>query len=320
MVIIDLHVDTLPWILLGYDINKSHKLKSETPCFHVDIARIKVSGITAIFLGIVTPPFISSFAWRTVLKQIDTYKKIIEKNPVFLKGEGPSSIEKAYKEGKFALFLGLEGLHPLGEQFSKCIERIDYLKREGVIYITLVHFSSSIAGYPVKGVGSREDRGLTELGIKIIEYMNEQKILVDLAHINKKGFMEAIKICKLPPIVSHTGIKGVYNHWRNIDDDEIRGVAERGGVIGIMLSRRFLGGNSIDTVIAHFKYLRKKGGIEVVAIGTDFDGLVIPPSPIKDITGIRFLLEALSKAGFSDSELELIAWRNVIRVLREAGF
>ena len=317
MSIIDLHIDTLPWLLLGYDIKKRHSFKFSLPFFHLDIPRLKESRLKAIFLGLVSPPFKKEFSWKIILKEIEAYKRLLRDYSIFVKGENYRDIEYAEREDKIALFLGLEGLHPLGDDLGTVIERLEFLKENNVKYVTLVHFCRSIAGVPQKGIGSNPSEGLSIHGREIIERLNQLKILVDLSHINKRGFLDAIKYLRYPPIVSHTGIKGVYDHWRNIDDEEIKAVAERGGIIGIMFSKRFLGGEDEKIVASHFKYLKDKGGIDVVAIGSDFDGLVTPPSFIKDITGIKLLLERLKRYGFTEREIELIASGNVLRVLKE---
>jgi membrane dipeptidase len=116
-------------------------------------------------------------------------------------------------------------------------------------------------------------------------------------------------------MVSHTGVLGVHEHWRNIDDEQIRAVANRGGCIGIIFARNYLGGKSIDCVVDHILHVIDVAGEDLPALGSDFDGFVVPPEGLEDIAAMPNLTVALSRRGVTPRVLEKILGGNVLRVL-----
>ena len=111
---------------------------------------------------------------------------------------------------------------------------------------------------------------------------------MDLSHIHPSGFWDALDVHtrQLPPIVTHTGVRGVSNHWRNIDDEQIRAIADRGGVVGVMAHSGFLkragGPRGVEMIVEHIEHVLNIGGSHACAIGTDFDGAIIPPLGFRD--------------------------------------
>jgi membrane dipeptidase len=140
-------------------------------------------------------------------------------------------------------------------------------------------------------------------------------VIVDLAHINRRGFFDAIEVGKNPPMVSHTGVLGVHRHWRNIDDEQLRAVADRGGCVGVIFARRYLGSASIDAVVDHVLHIIDVAGDDLPALGSDFDGFVVPPEGLEDVAALPNLTVALSRRGVAPRVLEKILGGNVLRVL-----
>jgi membrane dipeptidase len=140
-------------------------------------------------------------------------------------------------------------------------------------------------------------------------------VIVDLAHINRRGFFDALEVAKLPPMVSHTGVIGVHEHWRNIDDEQIRAIANKGGAIGVIFSRKYLGSASIESVVDHLLHIIDVAGEDVPALGSDFDGFVVPPVGLEDIAALPNLTVALANRGVPVRVLEKILGGNVMRVL-----
>jgi membrane dipeptidase len=163
--------------------------------------------------------------------------------------------------------------------------------------------------------------GLTDFGREVVERCVAHGVIVDLAHINKKGFMEVCDIArarKSPVIVSHTGVIGVHAHWRNIDDDQLRAVASTGGVVGVIFVPNFLGGPGPDAVVRHMRHIADVVGEDHVALGSDYDGMVTPPAGLSDISMLPNLTDALIRAGWSIERIGKILRGNVMRVLRDA--
>jgi membrane dipeptidase len=110
-------------------------------------------------------------------------------------------------------------------------------------------------------------------------------------------------------------VLGVHEHWRNIDDEQLRAVADKGGCIGVIFARRFLGGASIDSVVDHLQHIVDVAGEDAPALGSDFDGFVIPPVGLEDVAALPNLTVALSRRGLSDRVLRKILGENPMRVL-----
>jgi membrane dipeptidase len=140
-------------------------------------------------------------------------------------------------------------------------------------------------------------------------------VVVDLAHINRKGFFDVLAVSTAPPMVTHTGVSGVHPHWRNIDDEQIRAVADKGGCVGIIFAKRFLGGKSVEAVVDHLCHVIDVAGEDVPALGSDFDGFVIPPTGLEDVSCMPNLTVALSRRGVPVRVLEKLLGGNVLRVL-----
>ena len=114
------------------------------------------------------------------------------------------------------------------------------------------------AGICAFGIGSKDDRGLSEFGRDVVREMNRLGVIVDLAHINRAGFFEAVELSTDPCLVTHTGVSGVHQRWRNIDDEQIRAVAARGGAVGIIFATQHIGGNTVESVERTELFLARK--------------------------------------------------------------
>jgi membrane dipeptidase len=312
---IDLHADTLMWTRwLGYELGTRHDAPLPRAAFfgHVDVPRLIEGGVGAQFFGLVSLPVSHRGNARVIDEQIDLLDaEIARPNSLLRKAMSAEDVDLARRDGVTAALLGIEGAHALEGN----LDRIEHFARRGVRYLGLLHFSANEAGYPAYGRGKRESEGLSRWGRELVERCEAASVIVDLAHINRRGFMDAVELATLPPMVSHTGVLGVHAHWRNIDDEQIRAVANKGGCVGIIFARKFLGSASIDAVVDHLLHVIDVAGEDVPALGSDFDGFVVPPIGLEDIAAMPNLTVALSRRGVSDRTLEKILGGNVLRVL-----
>ena len=143
-------------------------------------------------------------------------------------------------------------------------------------------------------------------------------VIVDLAHINKRGFMDACELATKPPIVSHTGVLGAFEHWRNIDDEQLRAVVDKGGCVGVIFCPKFVGGDGLEPVVRHMLHILDVVGEDGPALGSDWDGFIVPTRPLADPRGLPLLTDALLKAGVKERTIAKILRGNVMRVLAEA--
>ena len=163
--------------------------------------------------------------------------------------------------------------------------------------------------------------GLTDAGKRLVRRCAELGIVFDLAHMNEAGFWDAAEIGAAPLVVSHAGAHAICPNSRNLTDAQIDAVGATGGLVGIVFAPAFLrpdGKNQTDTPLdlipRHARHIADRIGVEHVALGSDFDGTEVPDA-LKDVTGLPRLLEEFSNHGFSDAEIEQIAWSNWRRTL-----
>lgn len=318
---IDLHDDVLMWARwAGYDLARRHEppLPGNRWLGHVDLPRLREGGMGAQFFGLVSLPVLGPRGCvRAVNGQIDILDALAAAHPERVrKVRSAEAIDDANRAGAIGALLGIEGAHALEGD----ADNVARFARRGVRYLGLSHFSANAACYPAKGRGRDDAAGLTGFGTEVVEACLAHGVIVDLAHINKKGFMEAAAVCRVyrrPVIVSHTGVVGAFAHWRNIDDDQLRAVASSGGVVGVIFVPDFLGGPGLDAVIAHMRHIADVVGEDHVALGSDYDGMVRPPAELADVSMLPNLTDALIAAGWTRERIGKVLRGNVMRVLRE---
>lgn len=315
---IDLHADTLMWMRwLGYDIWTRHEPPLPRAAFggHVDVPRMREGGMAAQFFSLVSIPNLARGRGpaRAISEQIDLLDDNVARDKGLRLVRRTDEILAAEHDGAIGALLGIEGAHGLEGD----IANLDRFARRGLRYLGLLHFSANEAGHPAYGKGRRDDAGLTPWGRELVLRCGDLGVLVDLAHINKRGFLDACALSRLPPIVSHTGVLGAFEHWRNIDDEQLRAVADRGGVVGVIFCPRYLGADGIEPVVKHMLHVLDVVGEDVPALGSDWDGFIIPSRPLKDPTGLPLLTEALLAAKVPERVIGKILRGNVLRVLAE---
>ena len=186
----------------------------------------------------------------------------------------------------------------------------------------------------------RNDQGLTEFGIQMVQEMEHLGMVVDVSHLSDGGFWDVLRYTKKPFVASHSNAAAECHVCRNLTDDMIRSLAERGGVMGLNYCYDFLKESKepaslskdpscfpdsdnhhakagcIEDMVRHVKHIVNVGGMEVCGLGSDFDG-IDNPVEFGDASGVQQLYEALVKAGFSEDDTDKIFYRNVLRVNKE---
>jgi len=314
--VLDLHADTAKLMdKLGYDLALRHDRPMPTRINvfgHVDLPRMREGGVAGQFFSFWTTPYPERGCAKAVTTQLDALDRAMAKHPEQLAWTRTGAdVRAAKKAGKIAALGGIEG----GQALEGTLDTIEAFSRRGVRYLGLLHFSANAIGRPAKGRGSDPLSGLTGFGRDVVRECERTGVIVDLAHINRKGYFDALELATVPPMVSHTGVLGVHEHWRNIDDEQIRALADKGGCIGIIFSRKYLGSASIESVVDHILHVIDVAGDEVPALGSDFDGFVVPPEGLEDVAAMPNLTVALSRRGVPTRVLEKILGGNVLRVL-----
>lgn len=229
---------------------------------------------------------------------------------VIIKSAGDLSgyLDRRKRElGLTAGFLGIEGAHALDGN----VANVDVLFDAGFRMMAPTHFFDNDIAGSAHGV---EKGGLTEGGREMIRRMEEKRMLVDLAHASPQTVEDVLAIARRPVVVSHTGVKGTCDNARNLDDDQLKGIARTGGFVGIGFFDTATCGTDAQAIARAIRYTANLIGVEHVGLGSDYDGAVAVPF---DTTGVVLITEALLAEGFSDKEVELIMGGNIIRLLLE---
>lgn len=241
-----------------------------------------------------------------------------------------SELNQILAEGKIAIVHSIEGAHSLAGK----LENVEKFFRKGVCLLTLAHFYQNEVTHTVGGIPEdkkflgcfkntvEQTGGLTEFGRKAVQEMFRLGMIVDLTHCTPAARQEVYQLntANRPLVFSHVGVHQQNPVSMNPDDDEIKIIADTGGVIGVLFMNFWLSPqhqkNGLDLIVHTIWHLKNVGGIDCVAIGSDFDGFTDPPDDIKDISQMPRLTHALLNAGFSQTEVEKILGGNVLRLLQ----
>ena len=221
-------------------------------------------------------------------------------------------VESVYESGKIGALMSIEEGGVLGGDLDK----LKQAYQDGVRLITLTWNYPNGLGEPHCG---EQHKKLTPKGIEFVEAMQDLGIVVDCSHLNDAGTEQLGDILDVPFVASHSNAREVTAHTRNLPDNLIKLIANKGGVIGLNFAQSFLGTSPvsrIDDIVKHGLYLINKGGEDVVALGTDFDGIK-PNTEIKDASEMYRLYDAFKEAGLSVEQCEKLFWKNADRLLKE---
>lgn len=217
--------------------------------------------------------------------------------------------ELANRQGKAAAFLSVEGAELLGCDPA----RLDQAAADGVTAINLTWNHANILS------GSHCDapeRGLSSVGREFVAKMEDLHILVDVSHLSEAGFWDVAEAARRPFIASHSNIKSVWDHTRNLTDEQITAIIGNQGVIGLNFYTEFVGGGrDLDTVRAHLDRILELGGASNVALGGDWDGCdTIGDLPAID--SLPRLYEFLLRHGYGETVIQDLFYNNLMRVVR----
>jgi membrane dipeptidase len=223
-------------------------------------------------------------------------------------------------DGPPAAILHLEGAEAIDEE----LEALEHwyaagLRSLGPVWSRPNHFAH---GVPFIFPSSPDTGpGLTEAGHALIRRCADLGILVDLAHLNEAGFWDVARADVGPLVASHSAAHAISPGSRNLTDRQLDAIAQSDGLVGIVFASLFLRPDFQDTgdtpmavIVEHACYVAERIGVRHVALGSDFDGAIIPDE-LGDVAGMPKLIDALGTAGFDSQELEAIAWGNWRRVL-----
>ena len=326
---VDLHVETFVWTrIFGYDLTRPHGPGPTGARWlgQADLPRLAAAGLSAVFLSIATNP-VRPAGTRTasLLANLSRLRAAAGARPDLVPRSpgvteivaGMAGYRRSRSAGRLAVFLAVQG----GNAFDRP-QDVALVGAGDLLRVTLVHLTDSALGATSSPLGrSRGQGGLTAAGRAMVEALNERRILVDLAHASKPTFWQALDAHgrSLPPVVTHTGVSGVHRSWRNLDDDQIRAIADQGGVVGIMYHRGFLGRPArrvgAEAIVRHLEHAIAVGGEEVAALGSDWDGLIVTPRDMPTALELPILVDHMLERGWPEARVRRVLGQNALDLI-----
>ncbi len=306
---IDFHCDTATHILEKNEELKKNALK-------IDIEKLqKGEALAQVFAMYIDAKKVDS-SYDYCLKMLTKFKNELAKNEKYISlCRTYADLETAQKEHKIGAFLSIEE----GDALDGSLDKLHFFKEQGISAITLTWNYENALGYP-NFEWTHQYKGLKPKGIEVVEEMNHLNMLIDVSHLSDGGFEDVLKYSKQPFIATHSNGRSITHHPRNLSDAMLKKLANAGGLTGINFYNNFLNPKYeiayIEDMIRHIKHIRDVAGIEVIGLGSDFDG--IPNEvEISDASQMGKLADALLKNGFFSDEVEKIFFKNGVRILKE---
>jgi membrane dipeptidase len=310
---IDLHNDVLE-IMVS---DTSYHLKDRHSYNHTDIPRLQEGSVDILFFSAWVSPSQFTNYFQQVNVMLDRFEYELNDNPDDL-GQALTYDEAIAlnNQGKIAGVIGVEGGHVIEDS----MEKLDSLYNRGMRYLTITWNNSTNWAISASDPLS-ETQGLTEFGRDVIRRMDSLGVIIDVSHTGIKTIQDILEETNNPIVATHSGVRALKNHTRNLYDWQIEDIASSGGVIGVVFYPPFLTTASdayIEDVVEHIDYIKNLVGVDYAAIGSDFDGIgnntVIG---LENVSKFPRLTEALFDYGYSKEDVEKILGGNFKRVFEQ---
>ena len=316
MRLIDMHCDTF-WLMMR---QQEVSLQKNVLC--IDIEKMKMAGSMAQFFA----SFIHMDHFQGDNAFEDAYQHALQMiaygKEELSKCSDSIAIANDYDElivnrdqGKMSAILTIEE----GGIINDKMEYLEELYRQRIRLITLTWNHENCIGFPNSREPELMKRGLKPFGIEVIKRMNELGMIIDVSHLSDGGFWDVVRYSSKPFVASHSNARALCNHPRNLTDEMIKALSEKGGVAGVNFYPYFLRENGKATVAdiaEHLWHMYQVGGEDVVAIGTDFDGFDEGELDITHMGDMNRVYDAIEKRGFSERQIDKILNSNILRVLQ----
>ena len=323
MRIIDFHCDTM-----GERIARSEgKVGLRHNDCHISLEKMKQGEALAQFFAIWIPLHDTAEKLGVTMAPYDYFNFVYEKYEQEMDKNADmiarafclADLERNREKGLMTSFLSIEDSVPLEGR----IERVDEFFKKGVRLMSLTwNYENSVA-YPTSADPEIMKKGLKPFGFETVERMNELGMIIDVSHLNDAGIFDVLKHSKYPIVASHSNARAVCDHRRNLTDDMLRLLGEKGGLTGLNYCAPFMSKqaeeNNMTTcedIVRQALYIKDKAGIDALAFGSDFDGIG-NGLDFGDYSGMPKVVAALEKH-FTDDEIEKICFKNACRVIGDS--
>jgi len=353
--LIDGHND-LPWAMRGgprYDFDKVDIAKPQ-PQLMTDIPKIRAGHLGGQFWSVYVPATLQGdAAVSATLEQVDAVYEMLRRYPeTFELARTAAGVERAFKDGKVASMIGVEG----GHSIDSSLGTLRMFSRLGARYMTLAYGTD----LPWAGAAGEDTQGLSSFGQEVVREMNRLGMLVDLSHTSTRTMADALRVSQAPVIFSHSSARALCDVPRNVPDEILRQLPRNGGVVMVTFVPGFISaevaaftrrvqaqtqllqsqfGNdktgmdaalaewrktnpepraTLSQVADHIDHIRKVAGIDHLGLGGDFDGITSVVQGLENVSTYPALVAELLRRGYSDTEVKKILGLNVLRVMRRA--
>jgi membrane dipeptidase len=305
MAIFDAHCDVLYRLHYesGLNFSKNNGL-------HITYENLKKAGSKVQCFALFIPTKIpQEIKFKTALDMIDIlHKDILEKHSDVHLVRTKSDID-ALSDNEVGIMLTLEGCDAID---------IDLVKLRTLFYLGVrsVGMTWNNANATCDGAGESRQGGLSDFGRLVVQENNKFKVWTDVSHITEKGFWDCMEEADYP-IASHSNVKALCNHRRNLSDEQIKALFDKGGMMGITFVPSFLnesGEASIDDILKHIDHVCSLGGAKHLGFGSDFDGIETTPKELTDYSRYPELINALQKH-YSEDVVKGFLFDNFYRAL-----
>ena len=333
MKVVDMHCDTISEIYERRKRGESIALKKNN--LHLDLEKMQRGDYFLQNFALFTPLRKTERPFEYACRLAEIFYEEMEANKEWIGVvKTYRDIEENWKTGKMSAMLTIE-------EGGVCQGELEFLRlfyRLGVRMMTLTWNEPNELGYPNRLVRGENgfpakgepdtEHGLTGKGIQFVEEMEHLGMMIDVSHLSDAGFWDVVRCTKKPFVASHSNARALVPDCpRDLTDDMIRALSERGGVTGINYYPKFLreqdsGTDSrlqksfVSDMVRHIRHLKQVGGIQCIGLGSDFDG-ISGDLEMKDASELPKLETEMRKQGFTSSEIEAVFYGNVLRVYKE---
>ena len=320
MQIIDLHCDTIMRFYDGESLAGNQRA-------HISLEKLRQGGCMAQCFAIFVPTHaaasrrgITDGPEAYVHRAWEAFRREMAANAgAIVQARSMAEVEENHRRGLMSAILTVEDAVSLEGH----LERLEDYQTMGVRMVALTWNYENSLGYPNSDDGAAHSQGLKPFGIEAVRRMGELGMAVDVSHLSEGGFWDVARYARGPFVASHSCARSLRDHRRNLTDRQLRALADKGGVVGVNFCADFLhpvrgpeeNRTDAEDIARHLLHMRRAAGVDVLALGSDFDGIRSVLS-FGDYGGMGQLVQALERH-FSPEELEKICWRNAWRTLRD---
>lgn len=323
-IVVDSHNDTMmktldenTWLPI-LDIRKNTDL-------HIDIPKLRAGNIKVSYFAAYSSAFYgrpNTSASRTLALLNALYYTEKNNGDVFKIVKTYNELEKAVLDKKIAAVPTIEGAYSFTKDNSR-----DLLKQYYDLGVRAIGFTWNYSNELAEGLygsfgdkdGTLSPKGLTSLGKDMVRDLNDLGIIIDVSHLSQDSFYDVIGLTRSPIIASHSGAISVFEHARNLTDDQLLKIKENNGVVGLVYHEEFVNGEGtsyVKNLVDHMDYMVNLIGIDHVGLGSDFDGARLPKD-LEDSSKVYRITDELVKRGYGDEDIKKILGKNHLRVYKE---